>query len=358
MEKGAAVIVTYNRKDLLLRCIEAIQAQTRKDLLDILVIDNHSTDGTRDALMGLVAVGRDGRDETQATSPASAMVDGHSLIYLDTGANLGGAGGFSFGVRQAVERGYPWLWLMDDDTIPTPTALEELLKADELLKTDGRLMTAELPKADERLKPAELEKAYGFLSSKVLWTDDSICTMNIQKETKWKRMKEFDRQKPIQYASFVSLFLRSETVRQVGLPYKDFFIWADDWEYTRRISKRCPCYYVPTSVVHHFCKTNVGADIVSAPAERIDRFNYMYRNDVVMYRQDGLEGALYLWIRNLTHRLRILMKSDHKKQKWAIIRKGTREGKKFRPAIEYPSRPSAEAVRRDGSPGPQRGRKE
>ena len=39
MEKGAAVIVTYNRKDLLLRCIEAIQAQPRKDLLDILVID-------------------------------------------------------------------------------------------------------------------------------------------------------------------------------------------------------------------------------------------------------------------------------------------------------------------------------
>ena len=179
---------------------------------------------------------------------------------------------------------------------------------------------------------------YGFLSSKTLWKDGSICIMNIQKETKWKRLKEFDTEKTIQYASFVSLFLRTDTVKKLGLPYKEFFIWADDWEYTRRISKTKPCYYIPSSVVNHWCGSNVGADIITAPADRIERFSYMYRNDVVLYRQDGLEGKFYLWFRNNVHRLRILLKANSKSRKLKIISQGTKEGRKFLPKIEYPER--------------------
>ena len=294
-DKVAAIVVTYNRKELLLQNIAALLNQTRKDVLDILIIDNHSSDGTREILQDYINNG--------------------TIAYRDTGSNLGGAGGFHFGIKYAVEQGYRWLWIMDDDTIPTSTALEEFLREDE-----------------------NLNGQYGFLSGKVLWKDDTICTMNIQKETKWKRMKDFETKKKIQYASFVSLFLRSETVRKVGLPYKEFFIWADDWEYTRRISRQDPCYYVPQSIVHHMCGSNVGADIVSAPYDRIDRFNYMYRNDVVLYRQDGFDGVLYLTIRNVIHRIRVILKSDHKKEKLAIIRKGTREGRKFYPSVEFPGR--------------------
>lgn len=293
--KTAAVVVTYNRKELLLKNIETLLAQTCKDVLDILIIDNASTDGTREAI--------------------DNYVDNCSIQYYNTGSNLGGAGGFSYGIKLATEKGYGTLWILDDDTLPTSTALEMLRKKDQ-----------------------ELGDSYGFLSSRVLWKDGSICTMNIQKETKWKRMDDFDTERPIQYASFVSLFLRSSTVREVGLPYKEFFIWADDWEYTRRISKTKPCYFIPSSVVNHWCGSNVGADIITASADRIDRFNYMYRNDVVLYRQDGIEGKFYLWFRNNVHRLRIILKADNKGRKLDIIRRGTKEGKTFYPEIEYPEK--------------------
>ena len=39
-------------------------------------------------------------------------------------------------------------------------------------------------------------------------------------------------------ATFVSLLLRAATVQKVGLPIKEFFIWGDDIEYTRRIARR------------------------------------------------------------------------------------------------------------------------
>ena len=62
----------------------------------------------------------------------------------------------------------------------------------------------------------------------------------------------------------------------------------------------------------------------------------MYRNDVVMYRQDGLEGYLYLFIRNAVHIMRILMKSEGRARKIRMIFKATCEGIRFRPQIEYP----------------------
>ena len=126
MERIAAIVVTYNRKDLLLQCLDRLLTQKGADC-DVLVVDNASTDGTEQAV-------------SQLKNPR--------IFYRNTGANLGGAGGFNFGMRWAVEAGYDYLWIMDDDTLPNPDALAELWAA------HGRL-----------------NGEYGFLSSTVLWTD-------------------------------------------------------------------------------------------------------------------------------------------------------------------------------------------
>lgn len=290
MNNIVAIVVTYNRKELLIQCIERLEQQTCP--LDIMVIDNASTDGT-DKIFENVR---------------------EHIIYCNTGSNLGGAGGFSYGIKKAIEYGYEYLWILDDDTMPTMTALEYFL-----------------------IKNKELKGKYGFLSSKVLWKDGTLCTMNKQKRTKWKRIQNFDKSQSVQYASFVSLFIKAEIVKRIGLPYKEFFIWADDWEYTRRISKQEKSYFVPDSLVYHCCNSNIGADIMNTSAERMDRFKYMYRNDVVMYRQDKLEGYLYLFIRNIVHMIRILQKAENKVEKIKLIFKATSEGIRFRPQIEYPS---------------------
>jgi GT2 family glycosyltransferase len=288
MNNVVAIVVTYNRKELLKECVFKLRNQSCP--LDILVIDNASVDGTSELFNELHA----------------------GLLYFNTGKNLGGAGGFNYGIKKAMELGYKYLWLLDDDTMPTSYALEMFFKADKFLKGE-----------------------YGFLTGKVLWKDDSICTMNIQKCTKWRRIKNFDIMQNVQYASFVSLFIKCEVIKAVGLPYKEFFIWADDWEYTRRISKLKKSYYIPDSIVHHWCKSNIGADIVNTDYDRIDRFRYMYRNDVIMYRQDGIEGYFYLTIRNLLHIFKILMKGKDKMKRIKILLESTASGLNFRPKIEH-----------------------
>lgn len=292
-KKVIAVIVTYNRKELLKECINALLDQDYKNC-DILIVDNASIDGTQKYI--------------------SKELSNKKVHYVNTGSNLGGAGGFNYGIKEAYKMGYDYIWIMDDDCIVHNDSLTQLLNADE--KLNGN---------------------YGFLSSKVLWKDDSLCVMNKQKKTfsKWFKNFESDLSK-ISMASFVSLFLKKEIVKELGLPIKEFFIWTDDWEYTRRISRKYNCYYVGNSIVTHKCKENIGASIATVPEERLERFKYMYRNDVVLYRREGLKGLLLLKVRLFIHKYRIRKSNlKNKKERIQIINDSIKNGKKFFPNIEY-----------------------
>lgn len=293
MGKIAAVVVTYNRKDLLMENIECLLAQKSKDL-DIMIINNASTDGTEEALHDYIT--------------------NQKIIYYNTGANLGGAGGFSFGIKKAAEENYEYVWVMDDDCMPQPDALNKLLSADE-----------------------QLNGQYGFLSSKVLWKDGDICWMNRQRRTLTKTVQDYDNPLvKVVMASFVSLFLKTDIIKELGLPIKEFFIWTDDWEFTRRISRKYPCFLVNNSVVIHKSANNIGANIATDGEDRIDRYRFLYRNDVYLYRREGIKGFCYEAVRLTEHVLRVLLKAkDHKKERIQKIIQGTKEGLSFNPDIEY-----------------------
>jgi GT2 family glycosyltransferase len=288
----AAIVVTYNRQSYLLRCIEALRQQAC-DAMDILVIDNASTDGTGDALAPLAADG--------------------VLRYYNTGANLGGAGGFNYGMRVAVEAGYDYLWIMDDDCIPDRGALAALLDAD-----------------------AELDGNYGFLSGIAYWKDGSPCNMNIQKTSLRDKLTDYDTPLvPIIMATFVSCFFPAERVKEVGLPIKEFFIWSDDLEYTRRLSRLYPCYAVNGSRALHDMQSNAKVNIATDSADRLSRYRYLYRNEVVVYRREGLRGWLYLITRVGFHVLKVLLKSADKWAKTQVILSSFFAGFSFHPPIEH-----------------------
>ena len=288
----AAVVVTYNRRALLQQCLRALAEQTTP-LAAIWVIDNASTDGTGEAIQKLELP---------------------NLVYRNTGRNLGGAGGFAYGTREAALAGYDALWLMDDDTIPETQSLEALLHMDEAL-----------------------HGMYGWLSSRALAPDGTDQPMNRQRKTPYRDIDAYKGTKiPSVMASFVSLFVRTAVVQKYGLPIADFFIWSDDWEYTRRISRELPCYVVPTSRVTHAMKNPGTVNIATDVPARWDRYHYFYRNDVVLYRREGLRGWLWLLAKDVWHTVQVLKDPrGHHSALIAIIWKGFAEGVRFAPRISY-----------------------
>ena len=293
MNNVCAVVVTYNRLEMLKKCISSLSCQTVP--CDILVIDNASTDGTREYL------------------DAEERV---SCVHLEE--NTGGAGGFNAGMREAVQRGFTYVWVMDDDTLPFPDALEKLMEADQILK--GK---------------------YGWLSSVALWKDGRECVMNRQKLLKAFyvdiHLMRYGLVRAEQ-ATFVSLFLRSRIVRQYGLPIREFFIWGDDIEYTRRLCVRnkLPCYVAGQSRVTHAMKDNKGCSIALDSPDRLGRYSLTFRNGNYIRRQEGLPGFLFFVALCGVNFLQVLAKAkDHRLLRCWIILKQLVLGLFFNPKVEY-----------------------
>jgi rhamnopyranosyl-N-acetylglucosaminyl-diphospho-decaprenol beta-1,3/1,4-galactofuranosyltransferase len=240
-----AIVVTCNRRELLRRSLSALADQEHR-VETTLVVDNASTDGTADLVR--------------------AEFPDVELLALDE--NVGGAGGFERGLAWARDRGFDWLWLMDDDTITQPDSLAALL--------DG---AARAPGGMPML-----------VCSEVRWKDESLHPMNVPLP-RWRDpagLTEAAREGllSIRYATFVSLALRREAIDRFGLPLAHFFIWGDDVEYTARVLREERGYLVADSRVYHWTpKPHRGAAVDT------DRCYYHARNSLRILRGSSLSGV-------------------------------------------------------------------
>ena len=295
MNDTLAIVVTYNRKELLAKCLNSLYDQTDKGF-DILVVNNASTDGTEEYLK---------------------MLKDERTTYLSEGKNVGGAGGFHDGINEGVRLGYAYLWLMDDDVLATPTALEQLKKADK-----------------------NLQGEYGFLSSLALFTDGTPCKMNNcllkgRLTTDNAIFVAGDTYNEVKTATFVSFFVKAATVKTFGLPIKEMFLWSDDTEYSSRISKEERGVFVPQSVVVHAMMKNEMPDLATLGQDRIERMALNIRNRYYIARRDGFKKKLRFYARHFLLYFRVLTKAkDHKIRRLSAICKGIRMGWGFRPKPE------------------------
>lgn len=241
----ACVVVTRDRSELLRLCLQAVLAQTHA-VERLVVVDNASSDGTA-ALV---------REEFPSVE----------LIAL--GENVGGAGGFAAGVQAARRTAPDWVWLLDDDTIARPDALEALLAAP--------WEKAGLPEPS-------------LLASRVDWTDGRPHPMN----TPMLRRREPDLLAAaagagllaLRASTFVSLLVAARAVERHGGPVAGFFFQADDIEYTARILRTGHGYLVPESVVEH--RTPTAHTFLGDPR----RFYFHLRNTLFMIRGEAWEPA-------------------------------------------------------------------
>lgn len=256
-----AVVVTYNRLALLQECVAALRIQSRR-VNEIIVVDNGSTDGT------------------------SSWLKEQNDLTVVRQVNGGSSGGQYTGIRTAVERGHDWVWVMDDDTIPLLDTLERFAAV-----------------------RAFHSPSTSFLVSLALWTDGALHAMNITPPRddfeNWYRTVVDDRAMPVRNASFVSLLVNSRAVAAVGLPLKEFFIWYDDVEYTKRLSRAGDGYLVFDSRVIHKTSKNAGVpnDFEKLPSQVVDRYCVGMRNRVYLMRMENMPR--HLKVRALLHLFRV-----------------------------------------------------
>lgn len=244
--KIAAVVVTFNRLDLLKKVIASILAQTVKPDA-VIVVDNGSTDGTGEWL---------------------CREKGLTVIRQE---NVGGAGGFHTGIKYAYEHDSDWIWCMDDDVCPRPDCLEQLLE------NGGDSVGI--------LCPARIQ------NGKTVFTE--IVELNLSNPFSrigkicLKDISVGDKAIEIKGMSFEGPLIKREVVAKIGYPEKELFLLYDDTDYSyRAVSEGYKVLYVPGAILDK-AYFDDGLSRVEQVVRKKWRLKYHLRNTTYFCKKHG-----------------------------------------------------------------------
>lgn len=298
----ASVTVAYNAADVLPRQLDALRRQTLK-LDEIVVVNNASSDGTADLLV---------RDYPEVT-----------VLHQHTNGGVGG--GYAAGLHYAAtEKKYDWIWLLDQDSVPTSESLERLI--------DGFDDLGEYASDTAILAPVCMHTESKRTHAASLWR----CGLQELPATGAQRVLLVD--------SVISsgTLLRREAVEDVGLPLADFFMDFVDHEYCLRLRRRGYKIAVVTdSRLEHEIGNTVQVDVfgskrswtVHAPW----REYYMARNEIFTvwkYFPDWRTKS-NVARRLLRHALAILLLGRQKISCLEMMARGVADGRAGRLGIRY-----------------------
>ncbi len=196
-----AVVVTYNRRKLLEQTLDALLAQTRP-VDNIYIVNNASTDETADYL---------------------AALNNPKMSCRQLPKNVGGAGGFSYGMKWAFDEGHEWIWLMDDDVVQTPSCLGKLLACGE----ENRVIL-----------PATIDQNGSITGLAMRFNLDDAFQLGFRHQLTnhvYPKISDAPAIVPLADLSFEGPLIHRSVPGTIGFPRADLFISGDDTEYAVRL---------------------------------------------------------------------------------------------------------------------------
>jgi len=222
--KIASVIVTYNRKELLVEALDSLLEQTYP-VDKIIIVDNASSDGSKLHLERL------------------GYLNNNKIVYKYLDRNLGGAGGFHHGLSVALKENIDWVSMSDDDAIFEKDYFENIIKC-----------------------MHQNPEVHAFAGS--VYENGELCLFHrgkldnkINFKFKYFDKKYYEKKNfLIDIFSFVGCVINISIINAIGLPDQEYFIRNDDAEYALRVGQQTKILCVPSAKIDHRIKPKVKND--------------------------------------------------------------------------------------------------
>ena len=225
------VIVSWNTRDLTLRCLAALAAAAASVPFETIVVDNGSTDGT----------------------PAAITTQFPGVRLVEPGRNLGFSGGNNVGLALARGR---FVCLLNPDTAPRPGALTALVT----FLVGHPAIGAVGPRL---LNPDGREQAVGFrfptlaqIGLDFFPLGGRFAATNLN-----GRYPDAPRDRPfsIDFPLGACILARRAAVEATGPLDEGFFMYSEEVDWCRRMQAAgWPIWCVPTAEVVHYGGQSVG----------------------------------------------------------------------------------------------------
>jgi GT2 family glycosyltransferase len=257
--KVAAIIVTYNRRDIVQEALDCLQAQTHQ-ISNIIIVDNNSSDDTIQVLL-----------ERKDKDPRISIVKSTE--------NAGFGAGLALGMNWALANLNPdYMWLMDDDSYPVADALELLLKN-------------------------TLEYQYD-----VLGLSGYILTMGSK-----KKVVPQSNSADVDFILIDNALLSIETIRKVGVPSGEFFMMCEDYDYCLRVKEAG--FKLGVIKNNHVTRLNLGSQKFSKAT--LWRGYYHSRNHLIILKR---HFTFVRFVNYIIVQLKYLVASIQAPDRWTRIK--------------------------------------
>ena len=220
----AAVVVSYNGKDLALQALASLRKMTYPRL-QLCLVDNGSTDGSA--------------EELQAAFP--------ELTLWRRERNEGSAAGYALGLERAVARGFDYVLLLNNDIEVEPDLVDELVRA------------------------AESDPGIGCVGPKCMyfgdrgriWSAGGILRFreSITRERGYRELDsgQFERDQQVDYVNGCAILIRTTAALAAGGWDPLYFVCVDDADYCTRLRRRgWRCFYAHRAVLYHMVAVSTG----------------------------------------------------------------------------------------------------
>lgn len=285
----AVILLNWNGWRDTLECLESVLRMSYPPSL-VIVCDNASTDESLASIQGwadgsLVAESAN-PELTHLVSPpvrkplAFAMMDATGalrhvlpevpLVLIQTGANLGFAGGNNVGLRYALSRpDINYFWLLNNDTIVEPGALGAMvavIEANDRIGLCGSVLR-------DYFHPREVLTLGGRSYSRL-----SGRTRPIQAASDPEAQRRPD------YIEGASMLVRRKFLETVGLMAEDYFLYFEEMDWVIRARGCFSFTYAPQSIVYHKEGGSIGSHKDRNRRSALSDF-YQARNRLIFTRR-------------------------------------------------------------------------
>ena len=201
MEKLVYIIIlNWNGWRDTVDCVESCLKLAYPDFR-ILIVDNGSTDDSESIL----------RDKFP------------TVEFIQTGENLGFAGGNNVGIRHAMEQNADYLWLLNNDTIVDPKALSELIR---VVKNDAR-------------RGVVGSKIYYYGQPDLLWFAGGgigkWSKISYHIGAKQQDSAAYQTDRAVDFVTGCSFLIKRQALEDAGLMREEYFLYCEDIDWNLRL---------------------------------------------------------------------------------------------------------------------------
>jgi len=242
--KVTAIVLSYNSKDYISPCLEALVAQkTGSHTLDIVVVDNDSQDGSADFL--------------------AAKFPQVRLIRNPT--NMGYAGGNNTGLLHALDTGADFAWVINPDVSVAPDSLASFITGATRRTNEGVFGGKIYFSPGQEFHQ---DRYSASQQGKVLWYAGGLMD--------WKNLigshrgvdevdtGQYDRDLETDYVTGACMFIKRRVLDQVGLFDPKYFLYYEENDFcqrARRAGFKCMFLFSPSAWHKNAQATGIGSDL-------------------------------------------------------------------------------------------------